>query len=103
MRFVYIAASAFAAVVSAQVGGTENPFNVPQGGYEFNAGEPTTLQWDPTTDGTVTIKLQYGDEITPDSGIILAGELAHKSDEMRLMRMMGFCRTNKRHAWTLDG
>lgn len=75
MRFIYIAASAFAAVVSAQVGGTENPFNVPEGGYEFNAGEPTVLQWDPTTDGTVTIKLQYGDDITPDTGIILVGEL----------------------------
>lgn len=80
MRFAYIAVSAFAAVVSAQLGGTENPFKVPQGGYEFNAGEPTTIRWDPTTDGTVTLKLQYGDDITPNSGIILAGELAPEFD-----------------------
>lgn len=78
MRFVYIAVSAFAALASAQLGGKENPFSIPEGGYEFDAGEPTTLTWDPTTDGTVTIKLHFGDGITPDAGIALVGRLHHR-------------------------
>ncbi|EEP76658.1 predicted protein [Uncinocarpus reesii 1704] len=66
---IVIALGAFAALVSAA---RENPFNVPRGGYQFTANQPTTLTWQPTTDGTVTIKLQKGDEITPDSGIVIA-------------------------------
>ncbi|KAL1960805.1 hypothetical protein VTO42DRAFT_6635 [Malbranchea cinnamomea] len=75
MRFLYVAVSAFAALAAAQSTFNENPFNVPEGGYEFTAGEPTTLTWEPTTDGTVTIKLHYGDDITPESGMVLASNI----------------------------
>ncbi|OJD10718.1 hypothetical protein AJ78_08346 [Emergomyces pasteurianus Ep9510] len=68
---IFVAISAFAAFVAAQ-SSLENPFKVPAGGYNFNAGKPTTVTWDPTTDGTVTLKLQKGSNITPSSGIILA-------------------------------
>ncbi|KAJ0414241.1 hypothetical protein BJY00DRAFT_319001 [Aspergillus carlsbadensis] len=38
-----------------------NEFNVPDGGYEFVAGEPTTLTWNPSTpNGTVTLDLLWG-------------------------------------------
>ncbi|KAL2836640.1 hypothetical protein BJX68DRAFT_34554 [Aspergillus pseudodeflectus] len=38
-----------------------NEFHVPDGGYEFVAGEPTTISWDPTTpNGTVTLELLWG-------------------------------------------
>lgn len=67
---IYVAVSAFAALVAAQ---TDNPFNVPSGGYDFTSGEPTTIKWTPTTDSTVTLKLQVGTNIRPDSGEIIAG------------------------------
>lgn len=71
MRSVlYLTVSALAAVVAAQ----ENPFNIPNGGYDFKAGSATTLNWKPTTSGTVTLKLQAGKDITPDSGDVIVGE-----------------------------
>ena len=51
-----------------------NPFNVPNGGYKFKAGEPTTLKWNPTSDGTVSLKLQSGEVLTPDGGTTIACE-----------------------------
>ncbi|KAL4927892.1 GPI anchored serine-threonine rich family protein [Aspergillus undulatus] len=53
---LFVALSAIATLVAAR----ENPFNIPTNGYEFTAGESTTLNWDPTTEGTVTLKLQWG-------------------------------------------
>ncbi|KAJ0421041.1 Ser-Thr-rich glycosyl-phosphatidyl-inositol-anchored membrane family-domain-containing protein [Aspergillus carlsbadensis] len=65
MRSVFfLALSAVATLVAAR----ENPFNIPSSGYEFTAGEPTTLSWDPTTEGTVTLKLQWGDSFTSSTG-----------------------------------
>lgn len=63
---IFLAFSALAAVVAAQT--NANPFNIPASGYQFTAGKPTTLSWDPTTGGTVTLKLQWGSVFTPDSG-----------------------------------
>ena len=70
--FMYMAVSAFAAFAAAQ--SNDNPFNVPNEGYDFTAGEPTTVTWDPTTDGTITLKLQIGTDITPESGIVIASK-----------------------------
>ncbi|KAL2361317.1 hypothetical protein RJZ56_005808 [Blastomyces dermatitidis] len=66
---IYLAVTAFAAVVAAQSNG--NPFNVPSGGYQFVAGKPTTVTWDPTTSGTVSLRLQMGANVTPQDGIPL--------------------------------
>ncbi|KAL2368940.1 hypothetical protein BDBG_04225 [Blastomyces gilchristii SLH14081] len=70
---IYLAVTAFAAVVAAQSNG--NPFNVPSDGYQFVAGQPTTVTWDPTTPGTVSLRLQMGDNVTPQDGIPLAENL----------------------------
>ena len=51
-----------------------NPFNIPNGGYTFKAGEPTTVKWNPTSDGTVSLKLQSGELLTPDGGTTIACE-----------------------------
>ncbi|KAI1908722.1 hypothetical protein LOZ12_005120 [Ophidiomyces ophidiicola] len=66
---IVFALGAFVAAVAAD---RENPFNVPPGGYQFQANIPTTLTWRPTTSSTVTIKLQKAGDITPSSGIVLA-------------------------------
>ncbi|KAL2814789.1 Ser-Thr-rich glycosyl-phosphatidyl-inositol-anchored membrane family-domain-containing protein [Aspergillus granulosus] len=65
MRSIFfVALSAVATLVAAR----ENPFNIPPSGYEFTAGESTTLSWDPTTEGTVTLKLQWGESFTSTTG-----------------------------------
>lgn len=70
MRAVVLTLSAFAALVAA----ADNPFQIPNGGYTFTAGQPTTLHWDPTTKGTVSLQLQWGSVTTPDQGITIASE-----------------------------
>ena len=65
----YLALSALATLATA----AQNPFNVPDGGYEFEAGSPTTLIWDPTTSGSVTLRLQWGAVFTTTTGDLIAG------------------------------
>jgi hypothetical protein len=69
MRSVFFfALSAVATLVAAR----ENAFNIPKNGYSFTAGEATTLSWEPSTEGTVTLKLQHGEVLTSDSGTTIA-------------------------------
>lgn len=70
----YLAASAFAALAAAS---QPNPFNIPNNGYTFTVGQPTTLTWDPTTSGTVSLKLLWGAVTTADSGITIAQSIAN--------------------------
>ncbi|PWY71446.1 hypothetical protein BO70DRAFT_252797, partial [Aspergillus heteromorphus CBS 117.55] len=67
----YLALSAIVTLAAA----SENPFSVPEGGYEFDAGSPTTLSWDPTTSGTVTLRLQWGAVFTTSSGDLIASSI----------------------------
>lgn len=70
--FICLTVSALAAVATA--GSMANPFKIPSGGYSFTVGEATTLQWDPTTSGTVTLRLQHGSVTTSTDGYAIAGE-----------------------------
>ncbi|EAW20087.1 GPI anchored serine-threonine rich family protein [Aspergillus fischeri NRRL 181] len=70
---IFLSLSALAAIAAAAT--KENAFNIPANGYQFSAGEPTTLTWDPTTSGTVTLKLQWGDVFTPDSGSTIVSSI----------------------------
>jgi hypothetical protein len=58
---------ALAATVLAQ----NNAINIPNGGLQVIAGQPLTITWTDPSSSTVTIKLQQGSAVTPDSGIIL--------------------------------
>ncbi|KAJ5806203.1 Ser-Thr-rich glycosyl-phosphatidyl-inositol-anchored membrane family-domain-containing protein [Penicillium pulvis] len=73
MRYSIIAAAAFSALVSAS--STANPFSNPSGGYVFTAGDATTLTWDPTTSGTVSLRLQWGSVTTAESGDAIASDI----------------------------
>ncbi|KAJ5728629.1 uncharacterized protein N7483_003137 [Penicillium malachiteum] len=66
MRAAIFAAVAFSALVAAD--DTANPFDNPEGGYTFTAGSPTTLTWDPTTSGTIDLRLQWDTVTTPETG-----------------------------------
>ncbi|KAJ5178041.1 uncharacterized protein N7500_000740 [Penicillium coprophilum] len=74
MRFyISLAVAAMAAVVSAD--SKANPFSIPVDGYTFKTGEPTALKWEPTTDGTVSLILQWGAVMTGNSGTVIASNI----------------------------
>ncbi|KAL2807796.1 hypothetical protein BJX63DRAFT_411182 [Aspergillus granulosus] len=62
---------------------TANEFKVPDGGYKFVAGEPTTITWDPTTpNGTVTLELLWGSIVSSaDSDEIDCGSPTYTDTE----------------------
>ncbi|CAI7652485.1 unnamed protein product [Penicillium glandicola] len=62
-----------AAVAAAS--NTANPFSIPTDGYTFTVGEATTLKWEPTTDGTISLILQWGAVLTGDSGTVIASDI----------------------------
>ena len=64
-------ASFFAALVSL-ASAAANPFKVPAGGYSFKTGVPAVVNWDPTTQGTITLRLQSGSVTGIGTGDIIA-------------------------------
>lgn len=68
--FISLAVAAMAAVAAAN--SKANPFSIPVEGYTFKVGEPTALKWEPTTDGTVSLILQWGAVISGNSGTVIA-------------------------------
>ncbi|KAE8372367.1 Ser-Thr-rich glycosyl-phosphatidyl-inositol-anchored membrane family-domain-containing protein [Aspergillus bertholletiae] len=69
----YLTLSAMASLAAAATGA--NPFNIPREGYSFEAGKPTTLSWDPTTSGTITLRLQWGAVMTSNTGTTIASNI----------------------------
>ena len=73
---IYVAfAAALAVLVAADY---PNAFKVPAGGYNFKTGVPADLSWNPTTQGTVTLKLQWGSPTGMDTGMIIACKVVTK-------------------------
>lgn len=48
-----------------------NPFTLPPG-FMITAGQPTTITWDPTTQGTVSIRLRAGASSNLEEGTVVA-------------------------------
>jgi hypothetical protein len=76
---IYFVLCALMALASAQRGW--NPFKIPEGGYNFTVGEPTTLYWKSNTKGTVSLILQHGDYFMPKDGRPIASEHHTRSPE----------------------
>ncbi|KAH8433653.1 GPI anchored serine-threonine rich family protein [Aspergillus melleus] len=72
MRSIFFLTLSAIATLAAAASEKANPFNIPKDGYSFKTGEPTTLTWAPTTEGTVTLRLQWGGVLTPNSGTAIA-------------------------------
>lgn len=70
MRSIFLAIAAFSTAVLAQTATGPNPFKVPQG-FSFTAGKPTDIQWNPTTPGTVTLRLREGANSDLSSGTVI--------------------------------
>lgn len=68
LQLLYIAAS-LVALAAAQE--RANPFTLPPG-FMITAGEPTTITWNPTTQGTVSIRLRQGASSNLEEGTVIA-------------------------------
>ncbi|OJJ46276.1 hypothetical protein ASPZODRAFT_152461 [Penicilliopsis zonata CBS 506.65] len=75
-NIISVAVSTLATVVAA-TSDASNPFNVPSGGYSFTAGTPTTITWEPTTSGTISLILEWGDVLEVEEGITLASGISN--------------------------
>jgi hypothetical protein len=51
-----------------------NPFKIPASGISAKAGTPLTLNWTPTTDGTVSLVLRSGSSNNLNQGTVIACE-----------------------------
>ena len=72
MRLSTLFLPVFAVLAAAQSSSGSNPFKVPAAGYSFNAGTPTTINWTPTTSGTVTLRLRDGASSDLNAGTVIA-------------------------------
>ena len=48
----------------------DNAFKIPPG-FSVTAGQPTTIEWDPTTPGTVTLTLRDGASSDLNPGTVI--------------------------------
>ncbi|KAN0086847.1 Ser-Thr-rich glycosyl-phosphatidyl-inositol-anchored membrane family domain containing protein [Elaphomyces granulatus] len=69
MRFFCLVLGLFAALVAA------GPNPISWNSNTFTAGQSSTITWQPTTGGTVTLRLQWGSNPTPGSGITIASTI----------------------------
>ncbi|EED16053.1 GPI anchored protein, putative [Talaromyces stipitatus ATCC 10500] len=53
----------------------ENAFIVPSAGAQFTAGTTTTLTWNPTTSGTISLRLQWGATTVATDGVVIASAI----------------------------
>ena len=60
-------------LLAATVFAADNPINVPKEGLMFTAGKPTTFTWNPTTSGTVTLRLREGASSDLSGGTLIKG------------------------------
>ncbi|KAL8712404.1 MAG: hypothetical protein Q9220_003252 [cf. Caloplaca sp. 1 TL-2023] len=70
---VYVA-SCLLALAAAQAPSGPNYFTLPAG-FMINAGSSTPITWNPTTGGTVTIRLRSGASSDLESGTVVASHL----------------------------
>ncbi|SLM40682.1 Ser-Thr-rich glycosyl-phosphatidyl-inositol-anchored membrane family [Lasallia pustulata] len=78
MRFsIPLLATSLFTLTSAQFSSNgPNAFKVPEGGYtSISAGTPVTLNWTPTTSGTVTLQLRSGNGEALDPGTTIASSI----------------------------
>lgn len=68
ISILYIASS-IVALAAAQE--KANPFTLPPG-FMITAGQPATITWDPTTQGTVSIRLREGASSNLEEGTVVA-------------------------------
>ncbi|KAL8902617.1 MAG: hypothetical protein Q9207_004544 [Kuettlingeria erythrocarpa] len=71
ISLLYIASSVVALAAAQE---KANPFTLPPG-FMITAGQPTTITWDPTTQGTVSIRLREGASSNLEEGTVVASRI----------------------------
>lgn len=74
MQLALVSIFALVCAVLAQQPNGPNAFNNPVG-FSLTAGKPTTITWNPTTPGTVTLKLRSGANSDLNQGTVIEGIL----------------------------
>lgn len=60
-----------ASLLSVVLAQAPNAFQIPPAGYALAAGQPTTLKWNPTTPGTVSLYLRSGASSALEKGELI--------------------------------
>lgn len=76
MQFRILSLFALVAAAAAQQGSGDNAFKIPPGGFAFTAGQPATISWTPSTEGTVTLKLRQGAASALNPGTVIKCKLS---------------------------
>lgn len=96
MRFAIL--SATASLLSLAAAQNANAFKTPREGYSLTAGKPTTLNWTPTTPGTVSLYLRSGASSALDKGELIQGSflffLCYRKSHTHLARAFAFAFTD---------
>jgi hypothetical protein len=71
MKFI----APFLALVAAAFA-QNNAINIPAGGLQVTAGQSFTITWTDPSSSTVTIKLQQGSGVTPNTGITILSKFS---------------------------
>lgn len=75
MQFQILSLFALITAAVAQQGSGDNAFKIPPGGIAFTAGQPATISWTPSTQGTVTLKLREGAASALNPGTVIKCKL----------------------------
>ncbi|KAF2718824.1 hypothetical protein K431DRAFT_124620 [Polychaeton citri CBS 116435] len=75
MMFLRSSIVAFVGAPLVALAQNANPFSVPSGGFSAVAGESLELNWNPTTDGTVTLVLRSGASSNLNQGSIIEANI----------------------------
>ena len=75
MHFRFAALVALLSAIAAFAQSGPNAFKIPTGGWQVTAGKPITLQWTPSTAGTVSLLLRHGAGSDLSKGVPIASDL----------------------------
>lgn len=74
MKLTISLLAALAGSAIAADSGKPNPFKIPESGLNTKAGETLNLQWNPTTQGKVSLILRSGSSNALDQGAYIVRE-----------------------------
>lgn len=81
----------------------QNPFQIPASGFSMKAGQPVTINWIPTTSGTITLVLRSGSDTGLQEGLPIARKScpARSTTEIHMLRSRTEKVTNSgNYTWT---
>jgi len=78
--------SILACIIAVALAQSPNPPKIPSTGYTITAGQSSTFQWTPTTQGTVTLTLRNGAASDLNKGTVIACKCTSVQDAIKHLR-----------------